>query len=406
MFWVIVHTMRLCAVLLLLASTASAQSPPELTKEFQAGVDAFRLGHFDEARTHLEKARDLDPKLPGPHRFLAALAQAQGRWQDCVEEARIALAANPHSSEAADTRKLHSDCRASAGRPVYRGAELGDSAAVSVTTNVPGATVKIGGLTYGSTPLDPRPITPGKLEIDIEKPGWKSSHVSIDVPAGIVTDVAVDLEPDASQTSPDLAAKPVEVPKIGVIEMPAGVAYSVDGKPAPGAKLELPPGTYEIEARLPEHDPWRRRVRLSIGERRELHPAFVVTEAREHDVHIGLAFLGGGAAFLAAGFATALVSEHASADAREIVRVETSRDPANPGYDLEPVHTRADLDAARDRAHTYGMVSDFALGAGLVTAGIGAYYLYKGDRERADAPPPFAIAPTHGGAFVAKELRW
>ena len=186
--------MRFCAVLVVAvsAATASAQPVPELTKEFQAGVDAFRLGHFDEARAHLEKARDLDPKLPGPHRFLAALAQAQGRWQDCLDESRVALASNPHSSEAADTRKLHSDCRVSAGRPAYRGAERVDSAAISVSTNIPGATVKIGGLTYGGTPLEPRPISAGKLEFDIEKPGWKPMHVTIDSPAGIVTDVAVE----------------------------------------------------------------------------------------------------------------------------------------------------------------------------------------------------------------------
>lgn len=399
--------MRRCAVLLLaVCATASADTAPELTKEFQAGVDAFRLGHYDEARAHLEKARSIDPKLPGPHRFLAALAQAQGRWQDCLDEARLALAANPHSSEAADTRKLHSDCRTSAGRPAYHGADLVDSAAISVTTNIPGATVKIGGLTYGGTPLDPRPITPGKLEIDIDKPGWKPAHVSIDVPGGIVTDVAVELEPDASQANPDVTGKPVELPKIGVIVVPPGSAVTVDGKPVPAGNLQLEPGTHQVEAQLPEHDPWRRRVRLTIGEKVVLHPAFVETGARERNVTIGAAFLGGGAAFLAAGFATALVSEHASADAREIVRVETLRDPSNPGYDVEPLHTRAQLDAERDRAHTYGVLSDFAIGAGLVSAGIGAYFLYKGDRERTDVPPPFAIAPTHGGAFVAKELRW
>lgn len=400
--------MRRCAVLLLAvcAATASADPAPELTKEFQAGVDAFRLGHYDEARVHLEKARSIDPKLPGPHRFLAALAQVQGRWQDCLDEARVALAANPHSSEAPETRKLHSDCRTSAGRPVYHGAELVDSAAISVTTNIPGATVKIGGLTYGGTPLEPRPITPGKLEIDIDKPGWKPAHVSIDAPGGIVTDVAVDLEPDASQANPDVTGKPVELPKIGVIVVPPGAAVTVDGKPVAAGNLQLAPGTHQVEAQLPEHDPWRRRVRLTIGEKVVLHPAFVETDARERNVYIGVGFLGGGAAFLAAGFATALVSEHASSDARELVRVETLRDPSNPGYDIEPAHTRADLDALRDRAHTYGLVSDIAIGAGLVTAGIGAYFLYKGDRERTDVPPPFAIAPTHGGAFIAKELRW
>src|SRR5690242_14469572 len=154
---------RRSSLVLLLAATASAQPAPDLTKEFQAGIDAFRLGHFDEAKAHLEKARALDPKLPGPHRFLAAVAQAQGRWKDCIDETRTALGLNPRSTEAPETRKLHEDCRASAGKEAYHG-ELGDGAAVAVTTNVPGATVKIGGLTYGGTPLAPRPISPGSLD--------------------------------------------------------------------------------------------------------------------------------------------------------------------------------------------------------------------------------------------------
>src|SRR5690606_36863504 len=163
--------LRAALVVLLVAHAAHAQ-PARLTKEFQAGVDAYRLGQYDAARAHLEKARDLDPKLPGPHRFLAAVAQAQGRWDDCIASSRTAMELNPASSEIADTRRVHDECRASAGRMPYRGA-LGDSAAIAVTTNVPGATVKLNGLTYGGTPLAPRPIAAGMLELEIDKPGWK-----------------------------------------------------------------------------------------------------------------------------------------------------------------------------------------------------------------------------------------
>ncbi len=397
---------RRSSLLLLLASVASAQPAPDLTKEFQAGVDAFRLGHFDEARAHLEKAAGLDPKLPGPHRFLAAVAQAQGRWKDCLDEARTALVLNPHSSEVADTRKLHADCRTSGGREPYLGAELGDGAAIAVTTNVPGATVKIGGLTYGGTPLAPRPIAAGVLEIDIDKPGWKPKHVTTDAPAGIVTDVEVELEPDpTSQANPDLVAKPAELPKIGWIVAPAS-EVRVDGHAAHAGEIELAPGEHTVELHVPDHDPWRRRLRVSAGQRVELHPAFVNTQAREHSEHVGLVLLGGGGVLLAAGFVTALISEHASADAREIVRVESARDPSNPGYDVEPKHTRADLDAARNRANNFALISDVSYGAALAVVGVGAYFLYKGERERDDVPPPFAIAPTRGGAFVAKELRW
>jgi hypothetical protein len=395
---------RRSSLLLCAATIASAQPGPEFTTEFQTGVDAFRLGQFDDARAHLEKARTLDPKLPGPHRFLAAVAQAQGRWQDCLDEARAALALNPQSVEAPETRKLHGECRTSAGRDPYLGPELVDGAAVAVTTNVPGASVKIGGLTYGGTPMAPRPITAGTLDLTVEKPGWKPAHLSIDALPGIVTDVEVELEPDpTSQASPELVAKPAELPKVGWLVVPLGAR--VDGQPARG-EVELAPGEHTVELRVPAYDPWRRRLRLSAGQRVELHPALVAIADRVHDEHVGLALLGGGGALLATGFVTALISEHASADAREIVRVETSRDPSNPGFNIEPKHTRADLDSARSRATTFAVVSDVAYGAALAGIGVAAYYLYKGEREHADEPPPLAIAPTQGGAMVAKELRW
>ena len=165
-----------------------------LTREFQAGVDAYRLGKYDEARGHLEKAQAIDPKLPGPHRFLAAVAKAQRRWADCIAETRRALQLNPQSKEIAETRKLHDDCRAADGRPAYRAA-LGDSAAIAVTANVTGATVRIGRLRYGGTPVAPRLIKPGVLEIDIEKPGWKPARVTIEALPAIITDVDVVLEP-------------------------------------------------------------------------------------------------------------------------------------------------------------------------------------------------------------------
>ena len=56
----------LFVVLAIARAQAQPAPSPEVAKEFQAGVDAFRLGKFDDARAHLEKARKLDDKLPGP----------------------------------------------------------------------------------------------------------------------------------------------------------------------------------------------------------------------------------------------------------------------------------------------------------------------------------------------------
>lgn len=191
----------LAAGLLAAGDVRADAVPPTLTREFQAGVDAYRLGKYDDARVHLEKAQAIDPRLPGPHRFLAAVAQAQRRWADCIAEARRALQLNPQSHELADTRRLHDACRESDGRPSYRG-ELGDAAAIAVTANVSGATVRIGGLRYGGTPVAPRLIKPGTLRVDVEKSGWKPAHVTIDALPAIVTDIAVELEPIAPATRP------------------------------------------------------------------------------------------------------------------------------------------------------------------------------------------------------------
>jgi tetratricopeptide (TPR) repeat protein len=186
-----------------LAAVEPLAAPPrisaQLEREFQAGVDAYRLGKYDEARAHLEKAESLDPKLPGPHRFLAAVARAQRRYADCITETRRALQLNPQSREAAGTRKLHDDCRAADGRPPFR-SELGDNAAIAITANVSGATVRIGALRYGGTPVAPRLIKPGFHELEIEKTGWKPAHLAIDALPGIVTDVDVTLEPLAPKS--------------------------------------------------------------------------------------------------------------------------------------------------------------------------------------------------------------
>ena len=103
------------------------------------------------------------------------VAQAQQRWPDCIVETRSALRLNPQSQEVVETRKLHERCRTSAGRPTF-GAELGDGAAIAVTANVSGATVRIGGLRYGGTPVAPRLIKAGVLRIDVEKSGWKPAR--------------------------------------------------------------------------------------------------------------------------------------------------------------------------------------------------------------------------------------
>lgn len=403
---------RAALVLVVLVSRVASAQSPEFTKSFQAGVDAYRLGNYDEAREHLEKARTLDPKLPGPHRFLAAVAQAQSRWEDCIESAHQALVLNPRSVEAPDTRKLYETCRVSAGRSPAPG-DLGDNAAIAVMTNVSGAMVKINGLAYGSTPIAPRPISPGPFEIEIEKPGWKPVKRGMTALLGIVTDVIIDLEadPDAKIADELAVATPAKI-RVGwlVVPMQTG-SMSIDDKPTPltGERIELSPGTHVIELQQPGKDPWRRRVRIAAGQKTSVSPTFVETASRERTERTGFYFVGAGGAALAGGFVAAMLSRSAANEARDIVRVERSRDrtlPLSETAAIAPVRTREDLQDARDRHARWSVISNAFYVAGLATAGVGAYFLYKGARQRRDVAPPFAIAPVEGGAMVAKELAW
>lgn len=198
---------RVALVVVLLAVALAHAQPAKLTRDFQAGVDAFRLGKYDEARARLEKARALDPTLPGPHRFLAAVAHAQARWSDCIRSARRALELNPASSEIADTRRLHDECRARSGREPYRG-DLTGKAAIAVVSDVAGATVSINGLTYGGTPLSPRPIPAGVLDVELTKTGFRRCRQRIAALPGIVTDVRVALVADhAHSRRPSLVTR-------------------------------------------------------------------------------------------------------------------------------------------------------------------------------------------------------
>lgn len=353
---------RTLVVLLAVSATASAQSP-QFTREFQAGVDAFRLGKLDDARAHLEKARKLDPKLPGPNRFLAAVAAAERRWQDCIDAARRAIELNPRSQELAATRKLHDTCRIGAGRDAYRD-ELGEQAAIAVTTNVPGATVTIGGLSYGGTPLAPRPIPAGRLELEIAKPGYTSARVTVDALAGIVTDVQVELEPEPMADVPEGVSERAAT-GTGALLVHGGGEITIDGGAATptDGRFQLAPGTHVVEVRRAGKDAWRRRVRIARAQLATITPAPIDTASRERTRTVGLVLLATGGALAITG-----------------------------------VVTRVAVDQP--------MVSNVSFGTAAVAVGAGALLVYLSRRESTDDPPPFAVIPVAGGALLTRTAVW
>ncbi len=392
---------RSAVVLLGLTGLAGAEEPSaELERELQAGVAAFRLGKLEEARMHLQKANLLGPKLAGPHRFLAAVAQAEKRWDECIDKARAALALDLDPQAAADTRKLHHDCRSAAGRAQYPG-ELGASAAVHITSNVQ-AQVKIRGLPFGVTPITPRLVTPGRLAIDIEKVGYRTASIDIDALPGIVTDVMVELQ----QGESTLTQGPIR-PPAGVLVIAPGDPsrrVEIDGVPVTleDNKIELAPGVHVVEVRSKGSDPWRRRVAITMEGTATLTPELHPSGPRERKRTFGRGLVGGGVAFIGVGVATFFASRSAGDDAREILRSEVARPP---GDQTTPIRTREDFEDARTRANAWGLVSNLTWGLGLALTGGGIYMVYKHRTPSGDAPG-FALAPVSGGAIVTKSVTW
>ena len=229
------------AVLAIAAISAPASAQPALSKQFlaayEAGQDAFNLGQYDEARQQFERARDFEPDLPGPYRFLALVAQAQERWQDCLDAARAAIDKKPDSPRVPEVSAVHAGCRASDGRAPFVG-EFGTGGAVAVTTNAAGASVRLNGLKYGAAPLAPRAFAVGALEVSVAAKGSLNGTVQAKVLAGLVTDVHVELSPDPAAAK-ETAASPVETAEeidVGWLTLSTpGVAeraISLDGAPA------------------------------------------------------------------------------------------------------------------------------------------------------------------------------
>jgi PEGA domain-containing protein/tetratricopeptide repeat protein len=389
---------------MLWARGAPAQNvSKDFTEIYNAGIDAFRLGKYDEARKHLEKARSLEPKLPGPHRFLAAVAQAEGKFEECLHEARIAIKLNPQSSEVGNTQQLHAECRKGLGRPDLKGGFSGGGA-IAVLANLEGAAVSLNGLKYGATPLDPRPFPAGEVEVGVEKAGFLAATQKVEILPGIVTDAIFSLEadPKAKVETPVLGNVTPEV-TIGwlVVHVATGADAQViiDGKPAirdDRGRYEAEPGLREIEVKAPGREPWRRRVLIAKGQSRTVEAAPRAMAELSASRRKGFYALGAAAVFGGVGAVFGLLEVDAREEAQDIWNTETERPTVDLGDSgmLEPVRTRADMDDAVDRGKRWRIVSLAGYGAALVALGVSAYYFVS---ERPDSPegrtPPLALVP-------------
>lgn len=398
------HLVSLTAAVLITlgAAPAWAQKPSAaFTSTFQAGVDAFRLGQYDEAVRHLEAAAQLEPTLPGPHRFLAAVAAAQSRWPDCIGSARTAIALNPQSSEIGATRKLHDDCRQAAGRPAFEG-DYGDGGAVAVTANVAGATVTVGGLKYGATPLMPRAIPLGEVAVTATKAGYKPAETTTTILPGVVTDVELTLEEDPAASGPAIGEAPA--PELGWLRVsaPPGASVRIDGKPATldeRGRFALTPGSHELEVDAPGRVPARRTVRVSKGQETTVAVALESRSARASRQRTGRVAVAAAVGLGAVGAMTAMLSMQASDEARDAWTIEVTRPTTislAESSQLRPLRTRADIAALVDRSDRWALVSNLSYAAAAFSLGVGVYMLA---RVAPEEPRTTAVTPLVGSTW-------
>ncbi len=399
----------------LLATPAAAQ--PKVRKDFEAayntGQDAFALGELDKARAAFEKARQIQPELAGPYRWLAAIAHTQERWEDCLREGEDYLTRAPTGSHSDEIRKIHGECRDKLGRPLFTGVFAG-AGALSIITRVEGKEVegviiRIDGMRTGATRLNPRVVTTGKHSIDLEHPEYINKKVEVDVIPGIVVDLVVDMErdPNAKVVHGHTDDKPTEVDSAWVtfaVDAPSPTIL-VEGDPVtPDEKgqIEERPGTYDVEIRADGYVPWRRRVRFLRGQRRTVTAKLVGVDERAGYRKKGYLALGAAGVFLTSGVVFGILESQAREDAQDIYDIERQRPVdamGNPAFTDEiPLQTRADLQDATDRAKRHRLVSGISLGLGAAALGVSVYYFVK-ERpvEREGFDLPIAVVPIGDG---------
>lgn len=417
-------------VQLALAAPAVAQQmvcpqgvAPQFCKAYDDGVTEYNRARatrdFSKARAQFQKALDFEKKLPGPYRYLALIAQEEGKFEECLKLAVTAIKLNPESEVAPEVRKTHAACRKGLDYPDMR-EEFGGGGAISVQTpGADGAKVRLNGLTMGATPFEPRPFAVGPVEVEVNKPGFISAKTEVDILAGLVTDVIFDLkvDPNAPKDGGGGTGKPGEGVPYGWIKLDlktAGATVTFDGKQPElddQGRIQADDGLHDVKVEAAGHDPWIRRVRVARGQSRTVEVTLRDSADRRSQRTRGWLALGAAIVLTAAGGGFALLEADAFEEANDIWFNETRRTGSEP----LPAHTRADLEDARSRGKRYNLLS--LASYGLAAAALGAsvwFFVKERPAERKGYPPPVAFtpifAPGDSGigvqATYTKEIDW
>ena len=129
------------------------------------------------------------------------------------------------------------------------------SATLRVTSDPAGASVVVGGVPRGASPVDVSGIPEGETEVEVSLPGHASFRRRVKLASGDDVPLHAALEP-----------LPTE---LRVVTVPAGASVYVDDEPRGAAPLAITnalPGSFRVRVRLEGYDPLARTVELGPGE--------------------------------------------------------------------------------------------------------------------------------------------
>jgi hypothetical protein len=299
----------------------------------------------------------------------------------------------------------------------------GRLAHLSLKSRLPGADVMLDGELVGRTPLTSSlTLMPGSHKVELVRPGYRTARTELTLGDGASGEIALEPEEDRAEIARvggDL--------KLAITETEALV--TVDGTPRGPytASLRLAHGTHHLLVERGGFRPNERDVDVAVGqttvvpvaldptpEMRELYVGRARSQRTWAWIGIGggLAFAGGGTAFLLAN-ASAKSDARADRDAAvgRLEREEGVCDVGSINGDFDACNraifsAQDKLDSVKGR----DVIGYVGLGVGAAAAGLGLFFLLTGDNPTkydkkptsdvvGSLTPRFAVGP--GGAAFA-----
>ena len=190
---------------LVLSSTAFADNASDALALLEQGVTRFQAGRLDAACDALERARDLVPDKPNPHRWLGLVYARMGKCSQAVVELESFIKrVPPIDPRAVEAVTLRDRCKAEL-KPRF-GALLVESTPSQARVRLDDAAAPV----VGTTPYRTEALSVGSHLVVVEKAGFQTAQKGVAVVADGTARVDLRLTPDAAAAAPIVTVSATE----------------------------------------------------------------------------------------------------------------------------------------------------------------------------------------------------